>query len=77
MDKRGRQQSLNDGEKILICIEEIQIKLQIAKQSFAYVIDETLMDSYIYEIIALTKKYEYFLREAKGMGLTFYGKKIG
>ena len=32
--------------------------------------DESLIDSYIYEIIALQKKYEYFLRAAKKMGLT-------
>ena len=37
----------------------------VPKSAFEDVTDESLIDSYIYEIIALQKKYEYFLRAAK------------
>ena len=59
-----------EGEEILSTLRRIQLQLKCAQSAFEDVTDESLIDSYIYEIIALQKKYEYFLRAAKKMGLT-------
>lgn len=65
-----RKKELQDeGEKIISSIREIQMQLLSVRSAFANVTDEALIDSYIYEIIALHKKYEYFLKEAKALGL--------
>lgn len=61
---------MDEGEKIITSIRQIQQQLAAARSAFENVTDEALIDSYIYEIRALHKKYEYFLREAKEMGLT-------
>ncbi len=62
-----------EGEEILKSIQQIQRQLECAKSAFANATEDALIDSYIYEIIALHKKYEYFLKAAKDMGL----QKIG
>ena len=54
-----------EGEEILSTLRRIQLQLECAQSAFEDVTDESLIDSYIYEIIALQKKYEYFLRAAK------------
>ncbi|MDD3393767.1 MAG: DUF2508 family protein [Clostridia bacterium] len=59
-----------EGEKILLAIQDIQLKLLCARQGFEAATEEPLVDSYIYEITALQKKYEYYLQMAKKMGLT-------
>lgn len=66
-----------EGEAILAAIRQIQAQLECARQAFENAVDESLIDSYIYEIIALQKKYEYFLRAAKEIGLTNGYRKIG
>lgn len=58
-----------EAKKIIQIIEEIRQKLEDAQRRFDCVTDETLIDSCIYEISALNKKYEYFIRIAKEMGL--------
>lgn len=68
---------LTEGEKILLAIQEIQMKLVCARQGFEAATDEALVDSYIFEITALQKKYDYFLKTAKEMGLTGPFRKIG
>ena len=59
-----------EGEEILSALRRIQMQLECAQCAFKDVTDEALIDSYIYEIIALQKKYEYFFKAAKEMGLT-------
>lgn len=59
-----------EGEEILSTLRRIQYSWNVPKCASEDVTDESLIDSYIYEIIALQKKYEYFLRAAKKMGLT-------
>lgn len=74
MGKRYKNNYLyEEGEKILEAIDGIQLQLGIAKESFQNAVDESLIDSYIHEIIALHKKYDYFLKEAKILGLTAIG----
>ena len=74
--KRKTEHLMTEGEAILSAIRQIQIQLECARNSFETVTDESLIDCYIYEIIALQKKYEYFLRTAKEMGLTNGYQKI-
>lgn len=75
--KQKMETMLTEGEKVLLAIQEIQAKLICAKQGFEAATDDALVDSYIYEITALNKKYEYFLKTAKEMGLTGPFRKIG
>lgn len=65
-----------EGEAILAAIRQIQLQLECTRQAFENAVDESLIDSYIYEMIALQKKYEYFLRAAKAIGLTRGYQKI-
>ena len=75
--KQQTEQLVMEGECILAAIRQIQMQLECARQSFENAVDESLIDSYIYEIIALQKKYEYFLKAAKEIGLTSGYQKIG
>ncbi len=65
-----RERLMTEGQAILAAIRQIQLQMECARSSFEDATDEALIDSYIYEIIALQKKYEYFLKTAKEMGLT-------
>lgn len=65
-----QERLMTEGQAILAAIRQIQLQMECARSSFQDATDEALIDSYIYEIIALQKKYEYFLKTAKEMGLT-------
>lgn len=65
-----QERLMTEGQAILSAIRQIQLQMECARSSFEDATDEALIDSYIYEIIALQKKYEYFLKTAKEMGLT-------
>ncbi len=56
--------------EILEEIEIIKMRLEKTKMNFDMSTDEILIDSYIYEIISLNKKYQYFLRLAKKYGVS-------
>ncbi len=64
-----KQHLTKEGEEILEVIEEIKLKLEDARKKFDQATDDTLIDCYIYEMNALYKKYEYFLKMAKEIGL--------
>ena len=68
--KRKTEALLSEGEAILQAIRRVQLQMECARSAFETVTDENLIDSYIYEIIALQKKYAYFLKTAKELGLT-------
>lgn len=74
--KEHTQDFLKEGESILASIHQIQQQLICARQGFESATDEVLIDSYIFEIIALHKKYEFFLKEAKEMGISAPYSKI-
>jgi len=74
--KRKTEHLMTEGEAILSAIRQVQIQLECARNSFESVTDENLIDSYIYEIISLQKKYAYFLKTAREMGLTSGYQKI-
>ena len=59
-------------------IERSKRAIITAQNHFEQVVDPTLIDCYIYEMNALYKKYEYFLKMAKEIGLIAMGyEKIG
>ncbi len=68
--KRKTETLMTEGEAILQAIRQVQVQLECARNSFETVTDEHLIDSYIYEIISLQKKYAYFLKTARELGLT-------
>ena len=57
-----KRKKATEGEKVLAAIYAIQLELRRAQAGFQDETDEALIDSYIYEIISLHKKYEYYLR---------------
>ncbi|HIT86978.1 MAG TPA: YaaL family protein [Candidatus Coprocola pullicola] len=76
--ERLKHHLTEEGKEILEVIAEIQEKLEEARQQFDQATDDTLIDCYIYEMNALYKKYEYFLKIAKQLGLIAVGyEKIG
>lgn len=77
MKNKVNQVIKSEGQEIVSSIERIKKELEITKNNFDITTNEVLIDSYIYEIIALNKKYEYFLQLAKQIGLVADGfKKI-
>lgn len=69
-----KEELRSEGEQILSAIQDVQRQLSCATQGFEMATDETMIDGYIFEIQALHKKYEFFLKQAKAIGLTVYGK---
>lgn len=62
-----------EAEEIFTSIKKIQEQLQQVQQQFDFATDDILIDSYIHQLIALNKKYDYFLKAAKEMGLLAEG----
>lgn len=77
MGKQKMSSVLTEGDEILLAIQDVQTRLICARQGFESATDEALVDSYIFEITALQKKYDYFIKTAKEMGLTGPFLKIG
>ena len=67
--KQKHQQVISEGEALLQAIRHVEMQMECARSAFSSVTDENLIESYIYEIIALQKKYAYFLKLAKETGL--------
>ena len=47
----------------------IKKELSVVKSNFNMETDECIIDCYIYQMEALNKKYQYFIRKAKQIGL--------
>lgn len=54
-----------EREEIMEAINDIKLKLDSAQICLEFAIDDALIDSIIYEIISLQKKYDYYLRICK------------
>lgn len=68
--KRKAEKEKTEGEEILQALRQVQLQLECARSAFEALTDENLIDSCIYEIISLQRKYAYFLKAAREMGLT-------
>ena len=49
-------------------IEKIKVAIESAYSNFENVSDPDLIDSYIYEVNAMQKRYKFLLRQAKEIG---------
>ncbi len=57
-------------------IEEIKKEMYLIRNKFNMETDESLIDSYIYQMEALNKKYQYFIRQAKKTGIRAEGGQL-
>lgn len=67
--QRAKPSLTQEGKDILSTIEEVKKQLESAQRRFDSADEEILIDWCIYEIMALQRKYAYFLKEAKDMGI--------
>mgnify|MGYP001020426273 CR=1 FL=1 len=70
---KNRRNISEEGTDIISAINKIRGELERARINFDLATDEALIDSYIFELIALNKKYEYFLNLAKESGIIMDG----
>lgn len=65
-------QVTSEQEQLMKHIEEINCQMKATRQNLNLVTDECLIDSYIYELTALNKRYQYYLKRAKKEGLVAF-----
>jgi len=70
-DKRPKLSK--DDEKIMDMLFKVKKELDYVRQEFDYTTDDILIDSFIYEIQALNKKYQYYIKLCKEKGLVADG----
>ena len=58
----------NFKNKVFENVRLIKEEMQVVKNNFDMETDEFLIDSYIYQMEALNKRYQYFIRQAKEKG---------
>ena len=71
--KKGKKNITKEDLEILAAIEKLKTDIAITRQNFNLATDESLIDGYIYEIISLNKKYDYFINLARQHGLIAEG----
>ncbi len=59
----------SEATEIIYFLQDIKIKLECAEMCLNFANDDTLIDSIIYEIMSLQKKYDYFLKLSKKKGI--------
>ncbi len=59
----------SEATEIIYFLQDIKIKLECAEVCLNFANDDTLIDSIIYEIMSLQKKYDYFLKLSKKKGI--------
>jgi len=72
---KNKKNISDEGTDIITAINKIKTELERTKMNFDLATDEALIDSYIFELISLNKKYEYFLNLAKENGIIMDGHK--
>lgn len=68
--EKNHEFQYDEKSVIIENITEIKKRLDILNQNFQMETDEYLIDSLIYEIQAMNKRYQYFLKAAKRKGFT-------
>ena len=59
----------SEATEILYFLQDTKLKLEYAELCLNFACDDTLIDSIIYEILSLQKKYDYFLKLSKQKGV--------
>lgn len=66
----GKRTKKYETEEIMNGIRNITESLKFVRTKLNTETNEALIDSYIYEIFALNKKYQYFINYAREKGIT-------
>lgn len=64
-----------EDRELLLNLEEVKSNMDVVYMRFENATDDSLIDSYIYELKALQMRYEYLMRRIKAKGLNY--NKIG
>ena len=67
--KRNDKKMSREDKGVLVMIEKLKNELALMHQNLDYVTDETLIDSYIYELKAIHMKYQYYIKICKERGI--------
>lgn len=59
--------------EIIDTLYKLKSEMDFVHKNLDYTTDDVLIDSYIYEMKALNKKYEYYLKLCKEKGLSAKG----
>ena len=66
----NKQQEVDeDNERIKNMLYTLKKELDYVHKELDYITDEILIDSFIYEIQALNKKYQYYIKLCKEKGV--------
>ena len=68
IESKKRRLTANDTQ-IINSLNQVKRDLDFAHKSFELTNDTTLVDSFIFEILSLNKKYDYYIRLCKEKGL--------
>lgn len=66
----------SEAKEIIYFLEETKVKLEYAELCLNFTSDETMIDSLIYEIMSLQKKYDYYLKLSKKKGIIINFPKV-
>lgn len=67
-EKKNEKKISKEEYDLVVEVKRAERELFEARDKMGFVLDEELIDYYIYEVSALEKKYEYLLRKAKNIG---------
>ncbi|HCT64315.1 MAG TPA: hypothetical protein DIC60_03440 [Lachnospiraceae bacterium] len=62
----------SEQEQLMKYINDINNQMKTTEQNLNLVTDEYLIDSYIYELTALNKRYQYCIKRAKKEGIVAF-----
>lgn len=65
--KYFKKKSLPEQDTLMAEIKQTKLALETAYSNFENSIDPDLIDSYIYEVNAVQKRYKFLLRQAKNL----------
>lgn len=65
--KRFKKRVSPEQEALMAEIKQTKLALETAYSNFENSLDPDLIDSYIYEVNAVQKRYKFLLRQAKNL----------
>lgn len=68
LKRKGNGLKPEDAE-LLLSLEGVRRNLDFAHKAFDSTLDSALVDSVSYEIMALNKRYDYYIKRCKERGL--------
>ena len=64
-----KRKTTEEEKEVLRTLENLRCDLDVTQKNLDTVTDETLIDSYIYELKAVQMKYAYYIKLCKEKGL--------